>query len=214
LTKHVFLIDAKAGQQVGAFSGLASVYGNEDLQGDVVAAGAFTKSIAARGALVPVLWQHDSADPVGMGAVSDTPQGLRIDGQLDVATPQGARAYSAIKKGYVRGLSIGYDVVKQKFEKGARWLTELNLYEVSLATFPANESALVAEVKSMTAPAVRRDDLVLAFRRGMALETMKQSVAAKRRRERQEIADAVEAADRRLRRLEHNVNLAALEGGL
>jgi HK97 family phage prohead protease len=142
-----FALEVKDLSDAGVFVGLASVYGNVDLQGDIVDAGAFTKSISERGANVPILWQHDPTDPIGIGSLSDSPDGLVIKGQIDLDTPQGARAYSALKKGYVKGLSIGYDVVKQKFEKGNRHLAELKLYEVSTVTFPANEAALVVGVK-------------------------------------------------------------------
>jgi hypothetical protein len=139
--------DVKAGKQVGTFTGLAAAYGVQDSQGDTIAPGAFAKSIAAHNT-VPILWQHESDNPIGFGTLTDGPRGLTINGELDLDITEGRTAYSAIKKGYVKGLSIGYGVVKQAYEQGVRKLLEITLWEVSIATFPANPLALVAEVKS------------------------------------------------------------------
>lgn len=139
--------EVKSLTDAGEFVGLASVYGVRDLQGDIVQKGAFTKSIEERGDTVPILWQHDATNPIGSGTVSDSAEGLVVKGQLDLDTDEGKRAYSALKKGYVKGLSIGYDVVKQKYDKGDRLLNELTLWEISTVTFPANIEANVTAVK-------------------------------------------------------------------
>jgi HK97 family phage prohead protease len=138
----------------GTFTGLASTYGNVDLGGDVVERGAFTKTLQERGAQVPILWQHDQKNPIGLGTLTDSPEGLVIKGRLDLDIEQGQRAYSGLKKGYLKGLSIGYDVVKQRYADGARHLTELKLYEVSTVTFPMNEEATITSVKGGSAATV------------------------------------------------------------
>ncbi len=131
----------------GVFSGVASVYGNVDLGGDAVQRGAFTKTLAERGTQVPILWQHDQTTPIGLGTLTDSADGLLITGKLSLGTTKGREAYELLKDGVVKGLSIGYEVVKQGFVGGVRHLKELKIYEVSTVTFPMNESATVTDVK-------------------------------------------------------------------
>ena len=142
-----FAFELKHAADAGTFTGLASVYGNKDLGGDVVERGAFTKTLQERGTDVPILWQHDQRNPIGLGTLTDGYDGLTIKGRLDLNTDEGTRAYSGLRAGYLKGLSIGYDVVKQKYDRDARRLTELKLYEVSIVTFPMNESAQIQSVK-------------------------------------------------------------------
>jgi HK97 family phage prohead protease len=132
----------------GTFEGLAAVYNNVDLGGDVIEPGAFSKSLADRGAEIPVLWQHDSREPIGLGKLSDSAQGLIVKSRLVLESPTAQKAYGLLKAGVLKGLSIGYDPVKSRVVDGVRRLSELKLYEISLVTFPMNESATVSSVKS------------------------------------------------------------------
>jgi HK97 family phage prohead protease len=134
----------------GKFAGYLSVFGNKDTYGDVVEPGAFKASLAAwatKGRLPPVLWQHDSTEPIGLFTkmVEDL-HGLYVDGQLLVESdPVAARAYAHLKAGSVSGMSIGYSVPTG----GGQWdpqtatyrLKQIDLWEGSLVTFPANEEA-------------------------------------------------------------------------
>jgi HK97 family phage prohead protease len=131
----------------GTFTGMAAVYGNVDLGGDVIDPGAFTKTIADKGGEVPILWQHNPREPIGIGRVSDSKEGLAITGELVLDAPQAKTAYALMKKNVLRGLSIGYDTVSEKVTEKVRYLKELKLWEVSLVTFPMNERALVNGVK-------------------------------------------------------------------
>lgn len=137
----------------GTFEGIASVYGNKDSYGDVVEAGAFTKTLQERGDEVPLLWSHDITNPVGTGKVSDTSTGLAIKGTLDLDTQAGRDAYSRMRKGIAKGLSIGYSVLNDAWDsqRKVRRLLEVKLYEVSLVVFPANELATVTGVKGAEA---------------------------------------------------------------
>jgi uncharacterized protein len=130
----------------GVFEGLASTYGNTDLQNDVIEQGAFGKTLREKGE-VPILWQHDASEPIGMGRLSDSPAGLVIRGELAIESPTAQKAYGLLKRGIVRGLSIGFDEVKAKVVDGVRRISELRLWEVSLVTFGANRQALVTAVK-------------------------------------------------------------------
>ena len=144
-----FAFEIKSIDDQGKFTGIASVYGNVDLGGDLVQKGAFTKTLAERGTEVPILWQHKTAEPIGLGTLTDGPDGLMIEGQLCLDTVRGKEAYALMKAKIIKGFSIGYDTIKQKFEKGVRNLLELKLWEVSCVTFPMNEEAVLTSVKSI-----------------------------------------------------------------
>ncbi len=138
----------------GKFFGYGSVFGNKDSYGEVVAPGAFTESlaeIASKGRKVPVLWQHRSDQPIGVyDSIVEDERGLKVSGQLlheDVALAR--EALALMKAGAVSGLSIGYWVRGSNFDDKTkiRTLTKLDLEEVSLVTFPANDDARVEAVK-------------------------------------------------------------------
>jgi HK97 family phage prohead protease len=135
----------------GEFCGLASTYGPPaDYGGDIVVPGAFTQSIKSQGKGLPVLWQHRTAQPVGIGKIGDSAGGLLINGRLVMADPVARRAYAHMRAGSVRGLSIGYDPIKSTpRDDGGRDLHEIRLHEVSLVTLPMNPRAEVAGVKAL-----------------------------------------------------------------
>lgn len=136
------------GESDGTFSGFASVYGNEDLGGDIVEPGAFTKTINDRGGEVPLLWQHNPREPIGVGKLTDSAKGLEIHGQLILSVARAKEAYDLLKNRVIKGLSIGYDTVRDEIKDKRRLLKELKLWEVSVVTFPMNELANVQSVKS------------------------------------------------------------------
>ncbi len=132
----------------GSFEGSLAVYNNVDLGGDIIAPGAFTKTIKERGNQVPMLWQHDSKRPIGMLTLIDDPDALRVKGQLLMELPDARNAYLLIKARIVKGLSIGFDTLKDTLEGTVRHLLEIRLWEGSLVTFPMNEQALITSVKA------------------------------------------------------------------
>lgn len=136
------------GESDGSFLGLASVYGNEDLGGDIVEPGAFTKTLSDKGGEVPLLWQHNTREPIGIGKLTDTAKGLEIQGKLVLSVGKAKEAYDLMKNRVIKGLSIGYDTVRDEVKGGKRMLKELKLWEVSVVTFPMNELANVQFVKS------------------------------------------------------------------
>lgn len=135
----------------GTFTGLASQYGTEDLGGDVIDKGAFTKSLAEN-PVVPVLWQHDSREVIGKGTVKEWGNKITIDGALDMQDPIAVKAYNKMKAALVKGLSIGFTTVKSTWEdiqgRMVRHISELKLWEVSIVTFPMLPQAQVTRVKS------------------------------------------------------------------
>lgn len=132
----------------GTFTGLASAYGKLDLAGEIVERGAFTQTLKHRDS-VPILYQHDPREPIGIGKLEDSREGLIIHGKLSLtANPTAQKAHQLAKDGVLRGLSIGYDLVRKEVRDGIRYLKEIKLWEVSLVTFPCCEQALVSDVKS------------------------------------------------------------------
>ena len=134
-------------------SGFAAVFNNVDSYQDVIQSGAFTKSIKRKGAKgVKFLWQHNSDEPIGVTtALEERKKGLYIEWDFVTEVTRAREARALAKAGAVDGLSIGYTVPKggSDFdqEKGIRYLKEIDLWEVSLVTFPANPRALVSGVK-------------------------------------------------------------------
>lgn len=121
--------------------GYASYFGAPDKGGDIVVAGAYGASLnalAGMGASVKFLWQHDPAQPIGVwDEVREDAKGLYVKGRLLNDVARGREAIALIEAGAIDGLSIGYRTVRaQKNDKGQRLLSELELWEVSLVTFP------------------------------------------------------------------------------
>lgn len=144
-----FELEIKELNSEGEFEGFASVYSVEDLQGDIVEPGAFTRSIKARPNGVPILYQHDPRVPIGRGKLTDSETGLIISGKLALGVPMARVAYELLRAKVIDGLSIGAEIVKRKIDGSIRRLTELKLHEVSVVTFPANQLASVLDVKSL-----------------------------------------------------------------
>jgi HK97 family phage prohead protease len=131
----------------GSFTGMQSVYNVIDLGKDLVEPGAFTKTIKDHGNEVPMLWQHKPDVPIGTLTLEDGPEALNVKGQLLMELPEAKKAYLLIKARIVRGLSIGFDTVKEVLDGVIRRLKELRLYEGSIVTFPMNEAAQITSVK-------------------------------------------------------------------
>lgn len=152
-----FSLSLKAVGTDGTVEGYGSVFGVRDNYDDVIASGAFLESLKAHkaaGTMPAMLWQHEADDPIGIWTeMAEDSTGLRIKGQLCLETSQGKEAYALLKMGAINGLSIGFMSVPGTSvykDDGVRVLNQIDLWEVSLVTFPANESARVTNVKSST----------------------------------------------------------------
>lgn len=143
-------------EEEGEFTGYAAVFGNRDSYGDVIEPGAFAESIAAKTAGVPVLWQHDPWEPIGVSAeLAEDEKGLRVRARVSRITRRGKEALHLMTMGALTGLSIGYRVQERETDAGTRRLTKLDLWEFSPVTWPANELALVTGVKGLPPQALR-----------------------------------------------------------
>lgn len=150
----------------GAFSGYGAIFGNVDALGDMIERGAFTATLrehAERGSMPKMLLQHGGMTMLGGSALDGIPigqwvameqdaRGLKVEGQLfGLDTERGKTIYASLKSGALDGLSIGYIArgVRYGHAKGEpeRTLTDIDLKEVSVVTFPANVEATVTSVK-------------------------------------------------------------------
>ena len=145
-TKAVAL-EIKADSE-GRIEGYASRFGEVDQGGDIVAKGAFAESIAKR--TPKMLWQHDSWCPIGMWEqASEDDTGLYVQGRILDTIEKGREARALIEAGAIDGMSIGYRTINaDRDENGNRLLKQLELWEVSLVTFPMLESARVDAIKA------------------------------------------------------------------
>lgn len=122
-----------------AFSGYASLFDIEDHSGDIVRPGAFAQSLLSRGpADVRMLFQHDAGEPVGVwDAMAEDTRGLHVRGRILASAPRGRAARSLVAQGAVDGLSIGFRTLRSAPRaSGGRELFEIDLWEVSIVTFP------------------------------------------------------------------------------
>jgi HK97 family phage prohead protease len=138
----------------GTIEGYGSVFGVRDDWDDVIAAGAFEATLKAHkaaGTMPAMLWQHSAHEPIGVWTdIREDAKGLYVKGRLALATTRGQEAYALLKLGALTGLSIGF-LAKLWFydrETEVRTLTEVELWEVSLVTFPANSQARITNVKT------------------------------------------------------------------
>ncbi len=136
----------------GSFEGYASLFGKVDLGRDVVEPGAFAASLAKRGAAgVRMLYQHDPAEPIGSWAeIVEDARGLRVRGRLSLAVARAREVHALMRQGALDGLSIGFRTVRAKTDAktGVRRIAEVDLWEISVVTFPMLPEARVAAVKA------------------------------------------------------------------
>lgn len=141
-------LEVKAEGEEGRIEGYGSVFNRRDQGGDLVAPGAFRKSLAS-GRGVKMLFQHDPSRPIGVwDEVAEDETGLRVKGRFLTSVSAGREAWELVKAKAVDGLSIGYRTVNAVREEAGRVITEAEIWEVSLVTFPMNEAARIDAVKA------------------------------------------------------------------
>lgn len=153
--QRTFALNVKEVQERGAFSGYLSVFDVIDLYREVVAPGAFVNTLSkwkSKGRLPPLLWQHRSAEPLGpFTKMEEDTKGLYFEAQLlvdDIARAK--EAYALLRAKAIGGMSIGFNPLEEEYDSraGIIVLREVDLWEGSLATFPACDAAQVDSVKS------------------------------------------------------------------
>jgi HK97 family phage prohead protease len=136
----------------GTVEGYASLFGEIDQARDMVMRGAFATTLAARGInRIPMLFQHDPAEPVGVWLeLTEDFRGLRARGRLIPEVARARELYALVSSGAVDGLSIGFRTVKGRIDPASRVrrIVDLDLWEISIVTFPLLAGARVRAVKA------------------------------------------------------------------
>lgn len=206
--------ELKAAGDDGTVEGYGSVFGVRDDYDDVIARGAYVSSLAAHkaaGTMPAMLWQHDPSTPIGVWTemVEDS-KGLKIKGQLALDTVKGKEAHALLKMGAINGLSIGFLAKQWAYDRetDVRTLTEIDLWEVSLVTFPANDKARVTGVKAAEVAGIKtiRQAEQALRDAGFSADAAKALIAEVKRialdeRDAHEAAAALKAANRLLQSL-------------
>jgi HK97 family phage prohead protease len=135
----------------GAIEGYASLFGEVDQARDMVMPGAFTQTLKQRGLRkIPMLFQHDPSEPVGVWLeLKEDFRGLLARGRLIPDVLRARELLSLLKAGAVDGLSIGYRTVRGQIDPKTRVrrLYQVDLWEISIVTFPLLNGARVSAVK-------------------------------------------------------------------
>lgn len=150
---QAFSFEIKNMSESGTIEGLAAGYGNVDLQGDVIAPGAFAGSLMmakSAGRVLPMLLHHDLSRPVGRwDDFAETDGGLVAKGKLTLETADAREAFALLRDRALTGLSVGFSGAKRA---PGRVIEQADLHEVSLVTIPANPRARVSSIKSIHGP--------------------------------------------------------------
>lgn len=144
-------VDLKSVEADGTFSGYASLFGMVDLGQDLVMPGAFRESLSSRGARgVKLLFQHDPSEPIGVWLeIAEDDKGLFARGRLMPEVNRGREVLSLMRAGALDGLSIGFRTQQGRTDpaSGVRRLDKIDLWEISVVTFPMLPQARVSTVK-------------------------------------------------------------------
>ena len=145
-------LDMKSVADDGAFEGYASLFGREDLGRDIVLPGAFRDTLTTRGpAGVRMLFQHNPAEPIGVWeTLAEDAKGLFARGRLMPTVARAREVLSLMRAGAIDGLSIGFRTVKAHRDRfrNVRRIERIDLWEISIVTFPLLPEARIATVKS------------------------------------------------------------------
>ena len=151
LTETKFARATLAVTEDGTFAGYASLFGRADLGRDMVMRGAFAASLRSRGTGgIKMLYQHDAGQPIGTwDEIREDDRGLYVKGRLTAGVARAREVLSLMRAGALDGLSIGYRTVRGRTDRktGVRQLLEVDLWEISVVTFPMLPEARIEAVK-------------------------------------------------------------------
>jgi uncharacterized protein len=164
-----FSIKAEGISENGSFEGYASTFGGKpDSYGDIIEQGAFKETIlngGKNGLGIQMLYQHDIGKPIGIWTeIIENSTGLKVKGQIAINTSLGKDVYELLKIGAIKALSIrfeprGINAIEYLENNTIRKLKNLDLWEISLVTFPANTNATITQVKNAVESAKNEREL-------------------------------------------------------
>jgi Escherichia/Staphylococcus phage prohead protease len=141
----------------GTVEGYASLFGEIDQARDMVMRGAFAETLASRGIRrIPMLFQHDPSEPVGIWLeLREDFRGLFARGRLIPEVARGRELISLLREGAIDGLSIGFRASRARIDPKTRIrrLLAIDLWEISIVTFPLLAGARVRAAKHATSKA-------------------------------------------------------------
>lgn len=144
-------LDLKSIADDGTFEGYASLFDREDLGRDVIVPGAFRDTLAQKGAGgVRLLFQHKPDEPIGAWqTLEEDGRGLYARGRLATGVARAREVLSLMRAGAIDGLSIGFRALKanRDRQRGVRRIEKLDLWEISIVTFPMLPDARIRSVK-------------------------------------------------------------------
>ncbi len=131
-------------------SGYAARFNLCDHACDWISPGAFRAALKRRGPTgIKFLFQHDPGQPIGRWeTIAETKSGLWCEGVIHLAAKRGAELAQLVRDGVIDGLSIGFVTRRAKTDPatGIRQLDEVDLWEISLVTFPMQDTARVSSI--------------------------------------------------------------------
>ena len=143
----------------GSVEGYASLFGEIDQARDMVMPGAFAQTLRLRGVRrIPMLFQHDPAEPIGIWQeIAEDWRGLRVRGRLIPDVTRARELLALLREGAADGLSIGFKTVKARVEPKTRVrkLDQIDLWEISIVTFPLLPGARIRAMPEAHARAVK-----------------------------------------------------------
>ncbi|MDF2964987.1 MAG: hypothetical protein K0Q51_375 [Rickettsiaceae bacterium] len=145
--KFYALKSSSIGLEGCRIKGYASVFNVIDNHSDLIVKGAFENSIKKhfRDTSIKLLWQHNQAEPIGViDELYEDEIGLFMTASINNHTQRGREVISLIQQKAINGLSIGFKIEDVDYDKqGIRVIKKVDLWEVSIVTFPANEHAQI-----------------------------------------------------------------------
>jgi uncharacterized protein len=172
-------LKADDGAEAGTIAGLASLFGEVDSHGDRIGASAFRRSLdehKSLGTMPALLWSHNPAEPAGRWIEArEDARGLYVRGQLNLETDVGRRAYSHVKAGDCRGLSIGFGLYEKGWTRnpdGTRTLHAIDLREVSIVAMPAQRTAGIFAVKQAFSTKAELEEILRQSLPGRAVQKL------------------------------------------
>lgn len=131
-----------------AFAGYASVFNGIDSYGDMIAPGAYRKTLKGRERPVQLRWNHFGPVIGKWLKMQEDERGLYVEGELTRGHSQAEDTRALMKHGAVSGLSIGYRVSASQQKDGYTLLKEIELFEISVVEEPADNAARISDVKA------------------------------------------------------------------
>ena len=173
-------LEVKAIDESGTFEGYAAVFGNVDAWNDIIDPGAFATTIKdykKSGKKLKMLWQHNREKVIGVFPTMKTDDhGLFVQGKLfKDSVDQAGEAYALVKEGAIDSMSIGFYARDYSRDEKTwiRTLKKIDLIEVSLVTFPANDLAKVTDVKAASIKTAREFEAALRDALGFSKDEAK-----------------------------------------